>query len=95
MNPDPIQTPTDTRTLAQLAAEALAVQDACNLSGVVHGWSRAMRRLSQLLPDLGTEGRNRHPVNVLWASKVTHLSGCDRTCRLLEAMTVCEELAKG
>jgi hypothetical protein len=38
----------DERTLAQLAQEALTVQDACNLSGVVHGWSRSISRLREL-----------------------------------------------
>jgi hypothetical protein len=66
---------TDNRTLADLAREALAVQNACNLSGVVHGWSRSISRLRELLPDLGTDGYNRHPINQLWASKVHDLTG--------------------
>lgn len=64
----------DTRTLAQLAQEALDVQDASNLSGVVHGWSRSISRLRELLPDVGTEKINTHPINVLWADKVAHLT---------------------
>jgi hypothetical protein len=63
------------RTLAQLAQEALNVQDACNLSGVVHGWSRAMKELHEALPGASTDEINRHFVNQLWADKVAHLTG--------------------
>lgn len=62
------------RTLVELAREALAVQDASNLSGVVHGMSRAMTDLFPLCS--GTDERNHHPVMVLWADKVAHLAGC-------------------
>lgn len=61
------------KTMQDLAREALDVQDACNLSGVVHGFSRAMESLCRLVPD--TRERNRHPVCVLWADKIAHLTG--------------------
>ena len=61
--------------LVELAKEALAVQDACNLTGVVHGFSRAMTRLRGALPDAGTDELNHHPVSVLWADKIAHLTG--------------------
>lgn len=61
------------RTLKELAKEALAVQDACNLSGVAHGFARAMVDLGEHTN--GTAERNRHPVAVLWAEKIAHLSG--------------------
>lgn len=61
------------KTIKQLAQEALDVQNACNLSGVVHGFSRAMSELCALVP--GTDARNKHPVAVLWADKVAHLTG--------------------
>lgn len=61
------------RTMKELAQEALAVQDACNLSGVVQSFARAMRDLCDLVPD--TSPRNTHPVAVLWADKVAHLAG--------------------
>ena len=60
------------RTLAELAREALAVQDACNLSGVVHGFARAMSDLCEFVPNTGE--RNHHPIAVLWADKVAHLT---------------------
>jgi hypothetical protein len=62
-----------TRTLQELAREALAVQDACNLSGVAHGFARAMADLCALVP--GTDARNAHPIAVLWADKIAHLTG--------------------
>ena len=69
------QLPRTTRPLKELAREALAVQDACNLSGVVHGFSRAMTDLRANSPELGTDALNHHPIAVLWADKVAHLTG--------------------
>ena len=65
---------TDERTIAQLAEEVLAVQDACNLSGVVLAWGRSIVRLHRLFPDYGTDAINMHPINQLWADKVAHLT---------------------
>lgn len=61
------------RTLKELAKEALDVQDACNLSGVAHGFARAMGDLGEHTK--GTDERNRHPVAVLWADKIANLTG--------------------
>ncbi len=55
--------------IAKLAREALAVQDACNLSGVVLSWARAISALRSL------GERDEHPINQLWADKVAHLTG--------------------
>lgn len=63
------------KTMKELAREALAVQDACNLSGVVHGFSRAITNLRELLPNAGTDAINHHPVCLLWADKIAHLTG--------------------
>lgn len=62
------------RTLKQLAQEALDVQDACNLSGVVHSFSRAITDLRENLPDAGTSEINNHPICRLWADKIAHLT---------------------
>lgn len=72
--------PEDNRTLADLAREALQVQDACNLSGVALGFSRAVSRLRELLESeangrVSTDRINRHPVCVLWADKLQSLAG--------------------
>lgn len=62
------------RTIKELAKEALDVQDACNLSGVVHAFSRAITDLRANLPNAGTDEINRHPVCVLWADKIRSLT---------------------
>jgi hypothetical protein len=66
------------KTLKELAKEALQVQDASNLSGVVHGWHRAITDLCEILrgdPEFsGTDEINHHPINKLWASKVHDLT---------------------
>lgn len=61
------------RSLAALAQEALNVQDACNLSGVAHGFARAMADLCSHVPN--TSERNAHPIAILWADKIAHLTG--------------------
>lgn len=69
---------TPTKTLRALALEALAVQDASNLSGVVHGFGRALsdlRRHLEAEPGFGTDRLNQHPVAVVWADKVASLVG--------------------
>ena len=64
--------------MADLAREALQVQDACNLSGVVHSFSRAITRLRALLEAEGKGGTlavNMHPVCWLWSDKIASLTG--------------------
>lgn len=65
----------DNRTLRDLCQDVLSVQDACNLSAVVHAWSRSIIRLRQVLDNPGTEVVNNHPINLLYADKVAHLTG--------------------
>ena len=60
------------RSLQELAREALAVQDACNLCGVAQSFARAMIDLSEHVS--GTDARNNHPIAVLWADKIAHLT---------------------
>jgi len=52
--------------------EALWVQDACNLSGVVHSFSTIMSKIKG-----STEERNKHPIAVLFSSKIASLTGSD------------------
>lgn len=68
------------KSIKDLAKEALEVQDACNLSGVVHSFSRAITELRELLREhegYGTHMVNTHPVCVAYASKIASLSGAD------------------
>lgn len=64
----------DKRTEQELIVEAWQVQDACNLSGVVLSFARAMERLCQLVPS-STGDRNTHIVSKLYASKIQSLTG--------------------
>lgn len=69
--------PPDTRSMADLANEAIRVQDACNLSGVVYGFGKAISRLRVLLREQGresTEEVNTHPISKAWASKINDLA---------------------
>jgi hypothetical protein len=61
-----------TRTLKQLAQESLDIQNASNLSGIVHSFSRAITDLRDLT---GSNYSNKHPINLLWADKIAHLTG--------------------
>jgi hypothetical protein len=63
----------DREAIAALAREALAVQDACNLSGVAHGFARAMASLRALGFD--TEECNRSAITRLWLDKLNSLAG--------------------
>ncbi len=66
------------RTWKEMAQEALAVQDACNLSGVVHAFSTIITEVRTRLESEGKGGTNAvntHPVCVLFSDKVAHLTG--------------------
>lgn len=62
--------------VSRMYADALIVQDACNLSGVVYSFARHMKTLA----DMGitdTDARNRHPISVLFSSKIASLTGSE------------------
>jgi hypothetical protein len=68
------------RTMKDLCKEAIDIQDACNLSGVVHGFSRTITELRRLLEqegDFSTGKLNQHPVCVLYSSKIASLTGSE------------------
>jgi len=56
---------------------AIEVQDACNLSGVVHSMDETMSDLWVMARALGrgTGWVNHHPICRLYASKIAHLTG--------------------
>lgn len=60
------------RTLSILALEAIAIQNASNLCGLVQGWHRAMLALRDIMPT--NEALSRHPINKMWAAKVYSLA---------------------
>ena len=64
------------RTLNELSTEVLSVQDACNLSGIVGAFGRAMSDLWDHAREQGegTDFVNRHPITRAWVSKLVSLS---------------------
>jgi len=78
--------------IRKAAQDALAVQDACNLSGVVHAFSRAMTAVRAA--SSGTDEANTHPVAVLFADKIMDLVGRPGMDNFGEAYTACQNLAK-
>lgn len=76
---------TEPKTLEQLYRDAIDVQSASNLTGVVHGFSRAMTDLRALFPEEGTNFFNTHPISVLWADKIKSLTGDDFSGAYTEA----------
>lgn len=80
------------KTLKQLAQDALDVQNACNLSGVVKGFDRAIADLkSQLGSDI-----NHHPIVLLWLDKIASLTGTQANdiCAMSKAYDIVEQLAQ-
>ncbi len=63
-----------------LLARAMEAQNACNLSGIIHAWSRAVSALWAIARSLekGTEWVDTHPVSQLYAWKCLDLTGGDR-----------------
>lgn len=76
---------------------AILVQDACNLSGVVHSFSQAMTKIWATLEAEGeasTDAANSHPIAVLYASKVASLTGCSNLGSFSEAYNICNRLSE-
>lgn len=57
----------------ELAKEALLIQDACNLSGLVFSFAREMQKLCDHPRCTGSAWRNHHPIVVLWLNKLDSL----------------------
>lgn len=77
MNTNTQRSMSSVRCMKELAKEALDVQNACNLSGVVHSFSRAigdLREIARLEKWESTDKINRHPICILFADKIASLS---------------------
>jgi hypothetical protein len=66
---------TNVPSIQKLAADAIDVQNACNLSGVVNGFSRALAALRELPEARGNDWLHAHPIAILWADKIASLTG--------------------
>jgi hypothetical protein len=70
------------RTEQELIAEAIAVQNACNLSGIVGSFADALYELWSIADKQtrGTDWVNQHRVSRLYASKILSLAGDVQPC---------------
>ena len=88
-------TTTDNRTIKDLAKEALEVGSASNLTGVVHGFSRAMTRLREIARTEGWEGTkaiNEHPISVLYSQTISNLTSSESALVFSKAYNHCKDL---
>jgi hypothetical protein len=84
--------------MQEVAKTAITVQDASNLSGVVRSFAGVTKTLWDEARNngKGTDWVNKHPVAVLFATQIGHLTG---TCGLVDtdiyskAYEECERLA--
>lgn len=90
-----------TRTLADLAREAIDIQNACNPLGITKGFAEATQELADLMRNSGeypfsTHAVCLHPVFQLWASKLHDLAGIGMsdTEKYGEAYAECKKLAE-
>ena len=77
--------------------EALAVQDACNLSGVVISFAKVIVFIWDEAREQGkgTDFVAKHPVSILFSSKISNLVGTNldiqaHPTRLADAYEACE-----
>lgn len=88
------------QALKRAAEDAIQVQNACNLSGVVHSFSKILKDV--LWPaaheqGLGTDWVNTHPISVLFAEKIVDLTGVrpyssDTYINILAAVQECRQI---
>jgi hypothetical protein len=81
------QARTETLT-ARDYADAISVQDACNLSGVVFSFARVMQRICNSTH--GTSERNQHAIARLYAEQIYHLTRGYDHATYADAYGVCE-----
>lgn len=87
-----------TEAVQKAARDAIDVQDACNLTGVLNSFQRHMAAICESQPEMGTDARNRHPVAVLFINKMADLAGIEReygSNEYLDAYAACNSLAAG
>ncbi len=82
--------------LVTAAKDAILLQDACNLSGIVHTWHKHMEALWAEARDNGhgTEWVNTHPICQLFSDKVAQLTQ-GTSSGYSQAYEVCERLSRG
>lgn len=68
-----------------LFEDALFVQNAVNLSAVVHSFSRALTRLRELHPGESIEFFNQHPISTMYSSKIAALTDSESAVTFSQA----------
>lgn len=97
---------TPKRTIAQLAQEAIDIQNACNIRGVSKSFAKIVDEVYDLIqadaescPISFTRYENirTHPIVRLWASKIHDMAcmGVSDGDAYAHAYDACEKLAKG
>ncbi len=79
----------DVEQLGRSYRDALTVQSACNLSGVVYSFERAIKAMCALGFD--TVERNEHPISVLFATQIAHLTKCEDFEKYHAASAACQK----
>lgn len=79
-----------------MAKRVMLVQDACNLSGVVHSFDRDVSALWKLAHEngQGTDWVNQHPIVVLYLDKLCDMAGIVREVPM-DTYTFVEHVSKG
>ena len=72
---------------------AIDVQDASNLSGVVHDFSRVMTRVwvEARREGMGTDWVNAHPIVILYSNKISSMCGSSDSYQFSQAYEICKE----
>lgn len=75
---------------------ALRVQEASNLSGIVHSFHQIVSRIWEEAKkqDKGTRWVNAHPICILFAEQIMHLSCGRNTGAYTEAYKICTKEAE-
>jgi len=73
--------------------DAITVQDACNLSGIVHSFSQVLIKVwvEARAQGKGTDFVNRHPISVMYSSKIASLTGSEVDTMFAAAYAACME----
>jgi hypothetical protein len=84
------------KELRRHAKEAIDVQDAVNLSGVVYAFARSMQLIFEISSRIneGTAWRNHHPVAVMYANKISSLCEAESAGNYSDAYERCKVLTE-
>jgi hypothetical protein len=89
--------PETKKTIKDVAEDALFIQNACNLSGVVLAFARAMEVLNEEKHRLneGSDFVRFHPVTILFVNKLEDMTGSNYSLRFGKAYDMCQALVNG